>query len=177
MTPLQEQEQEEEEEEEGEGEEDQEQEKDTVAEHSPEHSKGQDSKVEVKVEFKLPLDLKPPKDKVQLDLLPPKDKVQLDLLPPKEVQLDLLPPKDKVQLDLTPPKDKDKDPPIPSRVAPGGNYPCTHEGCTAIPFQTQYLLNSHMNVHSDTRTHFCPVEECPRGPRGLGFKRKNEMIR
>jgi hypothetical protein len=159
MTPLQEQEQEEEEEEE--------QEKDTVAEHSPERSKGQDSKVEVKVEFKLPLDLTPPKDKVQLDLLPPKDKVQLDLTPPN----------DKVQLDLTPPKDKDKDPPIPSRVVSGGNYPCTHEGCTAIPFQTQYLLNSHMNVHSDTRTHFCPVEECPRGPGGLGFKRKNEMIR
>ncbi|KAJ9501594.1 hypothetical protein H2202_002555 [Exophiala xenobiotica] len=194
MTPLQEQEQEEEEEEE------EEQEKDTVAEHSPEHSKGQDSKVEVKVEFKLPLDLKPPKDKAQLDLLPPKDTVQLDLLPPKDkvqldllppkdkvqldllppkdkVQLDLTPPKDKVQLDLTPPKDEDKDPPIPNRVVPGGNYPCTHEGCTAIPFQTQYLLNSHMNVHSDTRTHFCPVEECPRGPGGLGFKRKNEMIR
>ncbi|KAK5453570.1 hypothetical protein LTS15_006755 [Exophiala xenobiotica] len=94
-----------------------------------------------------------------------------------KVQLDLTPPKHKVQLDLTPPKDKDKDPPVPSRAVPSGNYPCTHEGCTAIPFQTQYLLNSHMNVHSDARTHFCPVEDCPRGPGGLGFKRKNEMIR
>jgi hypothetical protein len=58
-----------------------------------------------------------------------------------------------------------------------GTYKCTYPGCNAAPFQTQYLLNSHMNVHSSTRTHFCPVKNCPRGPGGLGFKRKNEMIR
>ncbi|KAH0833738.1 hypothetical protein AYO21_04480 [Fonsecaea monophora] len=58
-----------------------------------------------------------------------------------------------------------------------GPFKCTYEGCNAAPFQTQYLLNSHMNVHSDTRTHFCPVKDCPRGHGGLGFKRKNEMIR
>ena len=54
---------------------------------------------------------------------------------------------------------------------------CTIEGCTAAPFKTQYLLNSHMNVHSDARPHFCPEQNCARGPGGLGFKRKNEMIR
>ncbi|KIX05127.1 uncharacterized protein Z518_05999 [Rhinocladiella mackenziei CBS 650.93] len=63
-----------------------------------------------------------------------------------------------------------------TRVATG-NYKCTFQGCNASPFQTQYLLNSHMNVHSDTRTHFCPVSGCPRGPGGQGFKRKNEMLR
>ncbi|EXJ82367.1 hypothetical protein A1O3_06180 [Capronia epimyces CBS 606.96] len=64
-----------------------------------------------------------------------------------------------------------------SRVSPAGTYQCTFQGCNAAPFQTQYLLNSHMNVHSDTRTHFCPVKGCRRGPGGEGFKRKNEMIR
>jgi hypothetical protein len=58
-----------------------------------------------------------------------------------------------------------------------GSYKCTYSGCNAMAFQTQYLLNSHMNVHSNTRTHFCPVKGCPRGPGGQGFKRKNEMIR
>lgn len=56
-------------------------------------------------------------------------------------------------------------------------YACPWPGCTAPPFQTQYLLNSHTNVHSNTRPHFCPVKDCPRGPGGQGFKRKNEMIR
>lgn len=56
-------------------------------------------------------------------------------------------------------------------------FKCTYAGCTAAPFQTQYLLNSHANVHSSNRPHFCPVAECPRGPGGKGFKRKNEMIR
>ncbi|KIW62703.1 hypothetical protein, variant 2 [Phialophora macrospora] len=59
----------------------------------------------------------------------------------------------------------------------GGAYICMFHGCTASPFQTQYLLNSHMNVHSNSRTHFCSVKGCPRGPGGQGFKRKNEMIR
>jgi hypothetical protein len=58
-----------------------------------------------------------------------------------------------------------------------GIFRCSVPGCTAAPFQTQYLLNSHANVHSDTRPHFCPVANCPRGPGGQGFKRKNEMIR
>lgn len=58
-----------------------------------------------------------------------------------------------------------------------GPYKCTFEGCNAIPFQTQYLLSSHMNVHSNQRPHFCPVKGCPRGVGGQGFKRKNEMIR
>lgn len=56
-------------------------------------------------------------------------------------------------------------------------FKCTYSGCTAAPFQTQYLLNSHANVHSSSRPHFCPVELCNRGPGGKGFKRKNEMIR
>ncbi|PWY95702.1 hypothetical protein BO94DRAFT_600298 [Aspergillus sclerotioniger CBS 115572] len=58
-----------------------------------------------------------------------------------------------------------------------GAYKCRHPGCTAAPFQTQYLLNSHANVHSQDRPHFCPIDGCPRGPGGKGFKRKNEMIR
>ncbi|KAJ5106171.1 hypothetical protein N7456_002846 [Penicillium angulare] len=58
-----------------------------------------------------------------------------------------------------------------------GSYKCTHPGCTAPPFQTQYLLNSHANVHSQDRPHFCPVDGCPRGLGGKGFKRKNEMMR
>lgn len=37
--------------------------------------------------------------------------------------------------------------------------------------------SSHANVHSQERPHFCPVEGCPRGVGGKGFKRKNEMMR
>ncbi|KAK4123492.1 hypothetical protein N657DRAFT_559677, partial [Parathielavia appendiculata] len=58
-----------------------------------------------------------------------------------------------------------------------GVYVCKVPGCTAPPFQTQYLLNSHANVHSSARPHYCPVPGCPRGEGGKGFKRKNEMIR
>ncbi|KAL7929467.1 hypothetical protein V8C35DRAFT_194753 [Trichoderma chlorosporum] len=58
-----------------------------------------------------------------------------------------------------------------------GSYSCTYAGCTAPPFQTQYLLNSHANVHSSVRPHYCPVPGCPRAEGGKGFKRKNEMIR
>ncbi|KAL2257022.1 hypothetical protein VTK26DRAFT_766 [Humicola hyalothermophila] len=58
-----------------------------------------------------------------------------------------------------------------------GNYVCKFAGCTAPPFQTQYLLNSHANVHSSARPHYCPVPGCPRSEGGKGFKRKNEMIR
>ncbi|KAE8370997.1 hypothetical protein BDV26DRAFT_276942 [Aspergillus bertholletiae] len=64
-----------------------------------------------------------------------------------------------------------------SGAATSGAYKCRHPGCTAPPFQTQYLLNSHANVHSQDRPHFCPIENCPRGIGGKGFKRKNEMIR
>ncbi|KAL2271567.1 hypothetical protein VTJ83DRAFT_938 [Remersonia thermophila] len=58
-----------------------------------------------------------------------------------------------------------------------GNYRCTFLGCSAAPFHTQYLLNSHLKVHSSERPHYCPVPGCPRGEGGKGFKRKNEMIR
>lgn len=58
-----------------------------------------------------------------------------------------------------------------------GNFRCSFPGCTAAPFQTQYLLNSHANVHSQNRPHYCPVKTCPRSEGGKGFKRKNEMIR
>ncbi|KAK3322280.1 hypothetical protein B0H66DRAFT_601745 [Apodospora peruviana] len=57
------------------------------------------------------------------------------------------------------------------------SYVCTFTGCNAPAFQTQYLLNSHMNVHSSARPHYCPVQGCPRSEGGKGFKRKNEMIR
>jgi len=56
-------------------------------------------------------------------------------------------------------------------------FVCKFQGCTAAPFQTQYLLNSHANVHSSARPHYCPVKTCPRSEGGKGFKRKNEMIR
>ncbi|PLB45151.1 hypothetical protein P170DRAFT_450157 [Aspergillus steynii IBT 23096] len=62
-------------------------------------------------------------------------------------------------------------------LVPTGAFKCGWPGCTAPPFQTQYLLNSHANVHSQERPHFCAIEGCARGPGGKGFKRKNEMIR
>lgn len=65
----------------------------------------------------------------------------------------------------------------PLNGVPTGSFKCHHPGCNALPFQTQYLLNSHANVHSQDRPHYCPVEGCVRGPGGKGFKRKNEMIR
>ncbi|RPA86386.1 C2H2 type zinc finger domain-containing protein, partial [Ascobolus immersus RN42] len=58
-----------------------------------------------------------------------------------------------------------------------GGFKCDFEGCKAAPFQTQYLLNSHANVHSQVRDHYCSEPGCPRGVGGRGFKRKNEMIR
>ncbi|KAH3950074.1 hypothetical protein HBI56_005640 [Parastagonospora nodorum] len=58
-----------------------------------------------------------------------------------------------------------------------GTFRCDYPGCNALPFQTQYLLNSHTNVHSQNRPHYCPVQGCPRSEGGKGFKRKNEMIR
>ncbi|KAF2788570.1 hypothetical protein K505DRAFT_106325 [Melanomma pulvis-pyrius CBS 109.77] len=64
---------------------------------------------------------------------------------------------------------------IPPHTA--GGFHCDYPNCNAPPFQTQYLLNSHANVHSQDRPHYCPVLSCPRGEGGKGFKRKNEMIR
>ncbi|KAK6072069.1 C2H2 type zinc finger protein [Seiridium cupressi] len=58
-----------------------------------------------------------------------------------------------------------------------GQFICKFPNCNAAPFQTQYLLNSHANVHSSARPHYCPVKGCPRAEGGKGFKRKNEMIR
>ncbi|KAH7001150.1 hypothetical protein EDB80DRAFT_879254 [Ilyonectria destructans] len=58
-----------------------------------------------------------------------------------------------------------------------GAYVCNFAGCTAPAFQTQYLLNSHANVHSSARPHYCSVQGCPRSEGGKGFKRKDEMIR
>lgn len=60
---------------------------------------------------------------------------------------------------------------------PQVGYMCNVPGCQAPPFQTQYLLNSHANVHSSARPHYCSVVGCPRSEGGKGFKRKNEMIR
>jgi hypothetical protein len=59
----------------------------------------------------------------------------------------------------------------------GSNFVCGYPGCSVPPFSTQYLLNSHANVHSSSRPHYCPVVGCGRSVGGLGFKRKNEMIR
>lgn len=55
-------------------------------------------------------------------------------------------------------------------------FRCEHSGCDS-EFPTQYLLSSHRNVHSSSRPHYCPVQDCVRGEGGKGFKRKNEMIR
>jgi hypothetical protein len=67
--------------------------------------------------------------------------------------------------------------PIDEMTIAGGWFTCQFPHCTAAPFQTQYLLNSHANVHSTSRPHFCPVKGCSRAEGGKGFKRKNEMIR
>ncbi|KAM3418371.1 hypothetical protein BST61_g4368 [Cercospora zeina] len=68
-------------------------------------------------------------------------------------------------------------PPPGMTIVPIGGFKCDYPGCTAMPFQTQYLLSSHRNVHSQNRPHYCPVKDCPRSEGGKGFKRKNEMIR
>jgi hypothetical protein len=58
-----------------------------------------------------------------------------------------------------------------------GGFVCTYPGCTAQPFQTQYLLNSHCNVHSSKTPHYCSVKGCPRSEGRKGFRRKGELIR
>ncbi|KAK8036848.1 krueppel-like factor 11 [Apiospora phragmitis] len=60
---------------------------------------------------------------------------------------------------------------------PTDTFICKFVGCNAAPFRTQYLLDSHANVHSSAWPHYCPVKGCPRSEGGKGFKRKNEMIR
>ncbi|CVL08226.1 uncharacterized protein FMAN_14146 [Fusarium mangiferae] len=57
------------------------------------------------------------------------------------------------------------------------SYPCNVTGCNVKPFENCYLLESHMNVHSSIRPHYCPVKGCPRSEGGKGFKRMNELIR
>lgn len=63
----------------------------------------------------------------------------------------------------------------PTSVTNG--FQCTFPNCNAPPFATQYLLNSHANVHSRARPYYCPVSGCRRSLGGNGFKRKDEMIR
>lgn len=104
-------------------------------------------------------------------------------------------------------QERSSPPPLP--FSPSGRFECTHPGCSAPPFQTQYLLKrvvqlptaflcwflwlttrfqfslrlppnsiSHSDSHSVVpRPHFCPIVRCPRSKGGIGFKRKNEMIR
>ncbi|OCL08506.1 hypothetical protein AOQ84DRAFT_39099 [Glonium stellatum] len=68
--------------------------------------------------------------------------------------------------------------PTSSSVPPDfGSFKRNFPGCTATPFQTQHLLNSHANVHSQSQTHYCPVTACPRAESGKGFKQKNELMR
>ncbi|CAI7595015.1 unnamed protein product [Penicillium crustosum] len=55
-------------------------------------------------------------------------------------------------------------------------YKCTHPGCMASPFETQFLLTFHAEVHSQDRPHFCPSEGCACDQGGKGFKRTNEMM-
>ncbi|KAF4428089.1 hypothetical protein CFRS1_v010207 [Colletotrichum fructicola] len=63
----------------------------------------------------------------------------------------------------------------------GDKLPSQHAGPSLhkpdVTSPTQYLLNSHANVHSSARPHYCSVKGCPRSEGGKGFKRKNEMIR
>ncbi|KAG2001015.1 hypothetical protein GB937_010595, partial [Aspergillus fischeri] len=64
----------------------------------------------------------------------------------------------------------------PVAPIPTGTFKCRHPGCTAGPFHTQHLMNSHAYVYSQDRPHFCPVEGCAQGVGGKGFKRKNEVV-
>ncbi|KAM7213888.1 hypothetical protein V8F06_010707 [Rhypophila decipiens] len=56
-------------------------------------------------------------------------------------------------------------------------FTCTFPACTSPPFYTQYLLNSHSNVHSSAGPYCCPVSGCPRAEGGKGFRRRGEMLR
>ncbi|KAK4207816.1 hypothetical protein QBC37DRAFT_432872 [Rhypophila decipiens] len=65
----------------------------------------------------------------------------------------------------------------PNFILVPSTYACTFPDCTAPPFQTQYLLNSHLNVHSSGRPYYCPVSGYPRAEGGEGFKRYEIMLR
>ncbi|RFU25884.1 hypothetical protein B7463_g10453, partial [Scytalidium lignicola] len=58
-----------------------------------------------------------------------------------------------------------------------GSFQCTYPGCTAPTFQTQYLLNSHTNIHSTTRPWYCSVKGCRSGEGGSGFVTKFDLMR
>ena len=118
----------------------------------------------------------------------PKDTNLLTVNSPAASTLTPAPPPYPTPKDNPSPEDNNTDPPPssnpqePDGSAPNGsstsnNYKCTYANCSAAPFHTQYLLNSHLNVHSSDRPHYCPVKNCSRGVGGKGFKRKNEMIR
>lgn len=51
-------------------------------------------------------------------------------------------------------------------------YKCLVPRCTAKPFRSKSLLDSHKVVHSDARPYSCPIRGCLQS-----FNRKNEMRR
>jgi hypothetical protein len=56
-------------------------------------------------------------------------------------------------------------------------YMCTFQGCTAAPFRTRSLLNTHVCVHS-LAPYFCPVQGCARGEGGgIGCYSKAHLAR
>ncbi|KAH8589299.1 C2H2 type zinc finger domain-containing protein [Bisporella sp. PMI_857] len=57
------------------------------------------------------------------------------------------------------------------------SYQCPYPTCNAALFQSQHLLESHVNVHYLDRPHYYPVRGSPRSEGGKGFKQKDEMIR
>ncbi|KIW21702.1 uncharacterized protein PV07_12865 [Cladophialophora immunda] len=120
----------------------------------------------------LKLRLQPPKLQLQPPKLQPKRAARSQPQPQSPPE-----PKPRPKLEAQQPQPKPARDPASAARSTLGPFKCTHDGCNVAPFQTQYLLNSHVNVHSNERTHFCAVQGCPRGYGGLGFKRKNEMIR
>ncbi|OAQ63779.1 zinc finger, c2H2 type domain-containing protein [Purpureocillium lilacinum] len=54
----------------------------------------------------------------------------------------------------------------------GTAFVCSFNGCTARPFGTQALLDSHAVVHSSTRPFHCSVKDCSRS-----FKRKIDLTK
>ncbi|KAF1842060.1 uncharacterized protein K460DRAFT_178202 [Cucurbitaria berberidis CBS 394.84] len=62
---------------------------------------------------------------------------------------------------------------LPPHLPPGGSgdFRCDYPGCNAAPFQTQYILNSHANVHTSQG------QDIPEAKAREGSKRKSEMLR
>ncbi|VTO88803.1 unnamed protein product [Fusarium graminearum] len=58
-----------------------------------------------------------------------------------------------------------------------GSYSCAVPGCNATPFQNQYLLNAHMEIHQSARPYVCSFQGCPRSEVGKGYETMMEMIR